>query len=91
MDDHIVRLSNDGRFRDSVWHMTIDLKEVAASAGKRERDGYNGGSYVIYKIPTAKRLLKLIREYGTDRDFLACDKYLAKNEKLAEYWKTLIG
>lgn len=85
----LIKLSNADCWQNTSWRMTIDLKELAESAGKRLRDGYNGGSYVEYPIPRAKKLLKLIREYGTDADFMKCDEYLKTNKKLYSYWKGL--
>ena len=66
-------------------------QEVAESAGRREYDPYSGKLHVIYTIPTAKRLLNLIRKYGTESDFEACDKYLVGNKKLAAYWAGIRG
>ena len=97
MDDHIIRI---GAW---YWHMTIDLKELAASAGvrKKEPDGiykdpktgetevYKGTYYTDYTMIKAKKLLKLILQHGTEEDWKACDKYLAGNAKLYKYWREL--
>lgn len=96
MDEHIIKIENPWEH----WHMTIDLKELAASAGvrKKEPDGiykdpktgeievYKGSYYIDYTMAKAKKLLKLIRAYGTEKDFKACDQYLAVNKKLYKYW-----
>lgn len=87
MDDYIIRLSNAGGFRETEWNMIIDLKAVADQAGKRVKDEYNGGMFVDYPVPRAKKLLKLILEYGSEEDLQACDKYLAINQKLYSWWK----
>ena len=89
MDDYTIRLTNKDTFRETEWEMYVNLVEVASSAGKRMKDLYNGGSFVSYSMTTAKRLLRLIRQYGTDEDFAKCDQYLAANEKLYSYWKEL--
>ena len=99
MDDHIIQI---GSVCDGHWHMTIDLKQLAASAGvrKKEPDGtwtdprtgetevYKGSYYVDLPMTKAKRLLKLIRRYyRTEADLAACDKYFAENEKLMKAWR----
>lgn len=90
-DAHIITISNSGRFRTTAWKMTIDLDELTRSAGKRVKDGYNGGSFVDVPLSRAKRLLKLILEYGTEPDFEKCDRVFRKNEKLYRYWKEMRG
>lgn len=89
--ENIICISNSGRFRTTAWKMTIDLDELARSAGKRVKDGYNGGAFVDVPLPRARRLLKLIREYGTEKDFEKCFDAFRKNEKLLKYWKELVG
>lgn len=99
MDDHIIHI---GSVCDGHWRMTIDLKQLAASAGvrKKEPDGtwtdprtgetevYKGSYYVDWPMTKAKRLLKLIRRYyRTEADLAACDKYFAENEKLMKAWR----
>lgn len=88
MDDYIIRISNDDHFRTTVWRMTIDLRALSDLAGKRMEDKYNGGTFVDVPIPRAKKLLKLIREYGTQEDFQKVDRNL-KNKRLLSYWKTI--
>lgn len=88
MDDYIIRISNDDHFRTTVWHMTIDLRALSDLAGKRMEDNYNGGTFVDFPLPRAKKLLKLIREYGTQEDFGKVERNL-KNKKLLNYWKTI--
>ena len=86
MDNNIITLTNEGRFRTSAWRMRIDLDEVCDRAGHRVKDKYNGGTLVSYPLTRARRLLKLIAEYGTEDDFEKCDKHFRKNEKLLKYW-----
>lgn len=82
MDEHIIRIENLWEH----WKMTIDLKELARSAGmKVERPKYSE-KVVSVPLPRAKKLLKLIRDNGTEKDFEACDKYLATNRRLFKYW-----
>lgn len=88
MDEYCVFLSNIDGFRDTAWTMTIDLKRLSEQAGKRAKDLYNGGSFVDFPIPRAKKLLKLIREYGTQEDFKKVERFV-ENKKLAAYWKEL--
>ena len=90
MDDYIIRLTNKDTFRETEWEMYVNLVEVASSAGKRMKDLDNGGSFISYSMTTAKRLLRLIRQYGTEEDFAKCSQYLAANEKLHSYWKGLL-
>lgn len=99
MDNHIITI----RGQWEPWKMTIDLKELADSAGvrKKEPDGiykdpktgetevYKGTYYTDYAMIKAKKLLKLIRDNGTEEDFRKCDKYLAGNEKLYKHWRAL--
>lgn len=89
MDETIIRLSNSDHFRTTSWKMMIDLKELVGSAGKRIPDKYNGGTMVSYPLPRAKKLLRLIRDFGTEEDFQKCDRVLAKHEKLKKYWEAL--
>ena len=102
MDDHIIRI---GTVCDGHWNMVIDLKELAASAGvrKKEKDGiytdpktgetevYKGAYYTDYVMPKAKKLLKLIWQYGRESDLEKVGRYLAPNAKLHKYWRTLCG
>lgn len=89
MSDCVIKISNDGRFRETEWSMSINLEELAGSAGKRRDDLYEGGSVVDLPMARAKKLLKLIWEYGTKEDFVKCDKYLAKNKKLFAHWRKI--
>lgn len=90
MDDHIITI----RGQWEPWKMTIDLKELADSAGIKKKirkpDGTSFDTEIIsVPLSRAKKLLKLIRQYGTENDWAACDKYLADNKKLYEYWREL--
>lgn len=89
MDENIIRISNAGTFRTSSWKMTIDLDVLVKDAGRRCKDGYNGGTFVDIPIPRAKKLLQLILEYGTEQDIQKVDRVIAKHEKLGPYWKKL--
>ena len=89
MDDHIIRLTNKGTFRETDWEMYVNLVEVASCAGQRVKDLYNGGTMTAYSMKTAKKLLRQILEFGTEEDFEKCNRYLATNEKLYSYWKEL--
>ena len=100
MDDHIIRI---GTVCNGHWNMVIDLKELAASAGvrKKEPDGiykdpktgetevYKGSYYTDYAMTKAKKLLKLIWQYGRPEDFGKVDTYLEPNAKLHKYWREL--
>lgn len=100
MDDHIIRI---GTVCDGHWSMVIDLKELAASAGtrKKEKDGtytdprtgktevYKGSYYTDYTMANAKKLLKLIWQYGRPVDFGNVSTYLEPNKKLYKYWREL--
>lgn len=83
MENHIIQISNKGHFRDTEWNMTIDLDDLTTSAGGKRKDGYSG---VSIPLTRAKKLLKLILEYGTEEDFQKCDVALSKNNKLWKYW-----
>ena len=101
MDEHIITIKDTWHH----WTMRINLQELARDAGRKEKedDGvytdprtgeterYKGAVYTVYPLTKAKKLLKLIRQFGTDKDFEACDKYLAQNAKLYKYWKELMG
>ena len=93
MDDHIIRIFNSEAV-GHVWKMTVDLKELAASAGVRKNrkkpDGTNFDDKVVsVPVPRAKKLLQLIRRYGTEEDFRKCDEYLKPNARLHKYWREL--
>lgn len=94
MDEHIIRIKHHD-FGEH-WEMTIDLKELAASAGIRRKLVANYGVIATYDekvlsvpMPRAKKLLKLIRDNGTDDDLMACDKFLAVNPRLFKYWREI--
>lgn len=86
---------------DFGWKMTINLRELARSAGvrKKEPDGvytdprtgeterYRGAWYTDYTMAQAKKLLKLIQTHGREEDFVKCDEYFAENAKLNKLWK----
>ena len=89
MDDHIITI---GGWR---WKMTIDLKELAESAGVRKQlKKPDGGHYdeKVLSVPMAraKKLLKLIRQFNyREEDLEKVDFWMAKNPKLALYWGTI--
>ena len=90
MDDHIIRIQSNWE----SLRMTVDLKELAASAGVRKNlkkpDGTDFDDKVVsVPIPRAKKLLQLIRRYGTEDDFRKCDEYLRPNARLYKYWGTI--
>ena len=87
--ENIINISNSDHFRTTAWKMTIDLDELARSAGRRVND--RGEIFVDIPLPRAKKLLRLIREYGTENDFEKCDSAFRGNEKLLKYWKELRG
>lgn len=89
MDDHVIEIMNTDDFVEHRWHMRIDLLDLANSAGKREKDGYNGGTYTIYPMAKAKKLLKLIRRHGSEEDLAKCDRYFAGNKRLNKFWKEI--
>ena len=93
MDENIIRISNAETFRSSEWTMTIDLARVADLTGKKIKS--QEGSYYItpYPISRARKLLKLIKQYGTEADLEKCDRFftLFRNEKLYKIWKELRG
>ena len=75
--------------------MTIDLKELAESAGVRKQlKKPEGGHYdeKVLSVPMAraKKLLKLIRQFNYRKEDLEkVDFWMAKNPKLALYWGTI--
>ena len=87
MDDHIITIGETDFCRR--WKMTINLKELAEFAGKRVND--RGEFFVSVPMPRAKRLLRLIRMYGTGSEISRVDKYIKTNTKLAKYWRELCG
>ena len=93
MDKNIIRISNAETFRSSEWNMVIDLARVADLAGKKIKS--QKGSYYItpYPLSRAKKLLKLIKQYGTEADLEKCDRFFTpvRNEKLYKIWKELRG
>ena len=87
MDDHIVRFGDGGR-----WRMTIDLKELAGSAGIRKNlVGANGIKFtekvVSVPLPRAKKLVDLIARYALMEEARKLDTYLKPNRKLYKYWR----
>lgn len=104
MDDHIITIGDSNGFDGWSWKMTIDLKELADSAGirKKEKDGiytdprtgetevYKGSWYTDYPMTRAKKLLKLIREKNyRAEDLQKVDFWMKKNPKLNAYWLTI--
>lgn len=94
MDKHIIEIEHHD-FGEH-WKMTIDLKELVASAGIQRKLVANYGVIATYdekvlSVPMtrAKKLLKLIRENGTDEDLMACDEFLRPNKRLMDYWRTI--
>lgn len=88
MDDYVIRIWNSESV-GHTWVMIIDLKELADSAGiRKSRPGYSE-KLVSVPLSRAKKLLKLIWQYGTDKDREACDRYLAGNAKLYKAWRDL--
>ena len=92
MDDHIITIGDSNGFDGWRWKMTIDLKELASSAGIRKPLVKQFGQVYNKKVVSipmsrAKKLLKLIHEHCTDPEIVS--KYLARNKKLYEYWRSL--
>ena len=90
MDNHIITI----RGQWEPWKMTIDLKELADSAGVKKKirkpDGTSYDTEIIsVPLPRARKILKLIRDNGTEEDFRKCDEYLEPNTKLHKYWEEL--
>lgn len=82
MDDHIIRFGDGGR-----WRMTVDLKELADSAGvRKKRPGYDEKA-VSVPLPRAKRLVDLIARYAPMEETRKLDTYLRPNTKLYRYWR----
>ena len=82
MDDHIIRFGDGGR-----WHMIIDLKELAGSAGiRKKRPGYDE-KVVSVPLPRAKKLVDLIARYAPMEEARKLDTYLRPNTKLYRYWR----
>ena len=87
MDDHIIRFGDGGR-----WHMTIDLKELAGSAGIRKNlvkaPGQTFDEKVVsVPLPRAKKLVDLIARYAPMEEARKLDTYLRPNTKLYRYWR----
>ena len=91
MDDNIITIGDANGFGGWRWKMTIDLKELAESAGVRKQlKNPQGGHYdeKVLSVPTAraKKLLKLIRQFNyREEDLEKVDFWMAKNPKLALY------
>lgn len=88
-NDSVIEISNKDRWENSTWHMMVDLQAVADNAGVRVQDNYHGGFYGDYPVQRAKKLLKLIKEYGSPEDLEKVGKYVKSNARLAAYWKKL--
>lgn len=93
MDENIIRISNAETFRSSEWNMAIDLARVADLAGKKIKSENNGYYITPYPLSRARKLLKLIKQYGTEADLEKCDRFFTpfRNENLYKYWKELNG
>ena len=94
MDDNIITIGDANGFGGWRWKMTIDLKELAESAGVRKQlKNPQGGHYdekvLSVPMPRAKKLLKLIRQDGTESDYQKCDEYLKSNKKLYKAWEQI--
>lgn len=89
MSDHKIIITNSGRWEDHVWRTEIDLDQLVESAGKKVK--IHGSYFTDYPIYHAKRVLKLIREYGTTDDWCTVDEVLKKHPRLYGYWKELMA
>lgn len=72
--------------------MTVDLKELAGSAGIRKERVKAPGQYYDEKVvsvpmPRAKKLVDLIVQYATMEQTRRLEKYLKPNAKLYKYWR----
>lgn len=86
MDDNIIKIGDANALDGWRWTMTIDLKELAEAAGRRDKKT----KLIEIPIPRAKKLLKLIRtSCFREEDLQNVDKWMAKNPKLALYWGTI--
>ena len=86
MDDNIIKIGDASRRDRWRWKMSIDLKELAEAAGRRDKKT----KLIEIPIPRAKKLLKLIRtSCFREEDLQKVDKWMAKNPKLALYWGTI--
>ena len=86
MDDNIIKIGDASRRDRWRWKMSIDLKELAEAAGRRDKKT----KLIEIPIPRAKKLFKLIRtSCFREEDLQKVDKWMAKNPKLALYWGTI--
>ena len=95
MDDNIITIGDANGFGGWRWKMTIDLKELAESAGIRKKlkkpgDGFYEEEVLSVPMARAKKVLGLIRKNVSDEsDLEKVDFWVAKNPKLAKYWGTI--
>ena len=89
LPENIIRIKRKETnwWTETPWEMTIDLDQVAKRSGVREKDLYDGESYVVYPITRAKKLIRLILDNGTPEDFGKCEVCFRKNKKLYKWWK----
>ena len=68
--------------------ITIHLDELVRCTGKREKDHYNGGTYVAFSQVKCRKLLRMILLYAEPEDVQKADDYLqtCENKKVKEIW-----
>jgi len=88
-NDLVIVISNFGRWEEPLWKMEINLTEVVRSAGQKIKEG--AYIYVDYPMPRAKRILRLVAEYGTTDDWCAVNEAVKDHKRLAAWWRELIN
>lgn len=75
------------------WEMKIDLKAVAENAGVyktyREMDTGRPIREVQYSLSQARKMIRLILQYGSAEDFEQVEYFWKGNAKLMKIWKEL--
>ena len=89
--DRYITIENHNIY-ESTWRMTIDLVTLSTLAGRRVPDPDIYGRYIVdYPLPRARKLIKLILEYGTDEDFRKCEDAFKINARLYKIWDKMSG
>lgn len=69
----------------SWGRLVIDLQKVAELAGRRAKDE-DGVFYTDWTMKQAKRLCKLIAEYGSYEQHEMCHAWFSTNNRLMKVW-----
>ena len=81
-------ISNAGTWEPSRFTADIDLEQVCADVGRREKDE-EGRIYVVYPVERCRKLFKLIKAYATPEQLEEAEETIRKSDKAYKIWGSL--